>query len=188
MIPRFLEKYKKEIIPELSKKFAYKNPLQAPCLQKIVINMGVGAANQDIKILEQAMSDLSLIAGQKPVMTRSKKDISNFKIRKGLPVGCKVTLRGMRMYEFLDRLINVALPRIRDFRGVNPGSFDQKGNYSLGIKEQAIFPEIEIDKVSRTQGMDVTMTIRSGGAEESRELLRLFGMPFTKEKVESKNG
>lgn len=179
MIPRLLQKYKEEIVPELSKKFNYKNSLQAPCIKKIVLNMGVGAASQDIKILEQAVKELASIAGQKPTMTRSRKAIANFKIRKGIPIGCKVTLRGARMYEFLDRLVNVALPRIRDFRGVNPDSFDQKGSYSLGLKEQAMFPEVNIDKVTRTQGMDVIINIRSRAREESFELLRLLGMPFS---------
>ena len=181
MIPRLLEKYKKEIMPALSKKYNYKNALEAPCIKKIVINMGVGQASQDIKILEQAMADLAIIAGQKPAMTRSRKAIANFKIRKGIPIGCKVTLHGVRMYEFLDRLINVALPRIRDFRGVNANSFDQKGNYSLGLKDQSIFPEINIDKVARTQGMDVIIQMRSGSGEESYSLLKLFGMPFAGE-------
>ncbi len=179
MIPRLLQKYKDEIILELSKRYGYKNLLQAPRLQKIVVNMGVGAASQDIKILEQAMADLSLITGQRPAITRAKKSIANFKIRKGLPVGCKVTLRGARMYEFLDRLVNVSLPRIRDFRGVGADSFDKKGNYSLGLREQTIFPEIDIDKVSKIQGMDVVINIRSCSIEESYDLLKLFGMPFS---------
>ena len=180
MIPRLLQKYKEEIVPELTKKFGYKNSLQAPRLKKIVMNMGVGAASQDIKILEQAMADLSLITGQRPALTRARKSIANFKIRKGIPVGCKVTLRGARMYEFLDRLVNVALPRVRDFRGVSSNSFDKAGNYSLGLKEQTIFPEINIDKVTKAHGMDVIMNITSGSKEESYELLRLFGMPFAK--------
>lgn len=180
MTPRLLEKYKKEIVPELVRKFGYKNFLQAPCLNKIIINMGVGIASQDIKIVEQAMQELALISGQRPAITRAKKSIANFKIRKGIPVGCRVTLRGFRMYEFLDRLVSVALPRIRDFRGVNPDSFDQKGNYSFGITEQAIFPELDIDKITRTQGMDVIINIKSDSKEESYELLRLFGMPFSK--------
>ncbi|MFH1782321.1 MAG: 50S ribosomal protein L5 [Candidatus Omnitrophota bacterium] len=179
MTPRLLEKYRKDIVPELSKKFNYKNSLQAPCLKKIILNMGVGQATQDIKILENAMADLGTITGQKPAMTRAKKAIANFKIRKGVPVGCKVTLRGARMYEFLDRLINVALPRIRDFRGISSKSFDQKGNYSLGLKEQTIFPEIDIDKVKRPQGMDIIMNIKAHSKEESYELLKMFGMPFT---------
>lgn len=180
MIPRLLQKYKEDIIPEMMKRFGYKNSLQVPSIQKIVLNMGVGASIEDIKILEQAMSELTTIAGQKPAMTRARKSIANFKIRKGLPVGCKVTLRGIRMYEFLDRLVNVALPRIRDFRGVPSTSFDQKGNYSFGLKEQTIFPEINVDKVSRAQGMDVIINIRSNSKEESCDLLKLFGMPFAK--------
>jgi large subunit ribosomal protein L5 len=179
MVPRLLEQYRKNIVPELARKFGYKNVMQAPMLQKIVINMGVGAGAQDIKFVEQAMADMASIAGQKPVITRAKKSIANFKIRKGLPVGCKVTLRGNRMYEFLDRLLNVALPRIRDFRGVSPESFDHAGNYSLGIKEQSIFPEIDVDKVQKIQGMDVIINIRTKTKEESYELLKLFGMPFT---------
>ncbi len=179
MIPRLLQRYKEEIVPELSKQFGYKNSLEAPRLKKIVLNMGVGAGSQDIKILEQAMADLATITGQKPLMTRARKSIANFKIRKGLAVGCKVTLRGARMYEFLDRLINVVLPRIRDFRGVSPNSFDQKGNYSLGLAEQTIFPEINIDKVTRAQGMDIVINITSKSRGESYSLLKLFGMPFT---------
>lgn len=178
MIPRLLQKYKEEIVPELSRRFNYKNQLQAPRIIKVVINMGVGAASQDMKVMEQAMGDLSIISGQKPAVTRAKKAIATFKIRKGVPVGCKVTLRGARMYEFLDRFVNVALPRIRDFRGVSDSAFDERGNYSLGLKEQAIFPEIDIDKISRIQGMDVIINIRSGSKEESYELLKLLGMPF----------
>lgn len=180
MLPRLLQKYKEEIIPELSKKFGYKNSLQAPRLQKIVINMGVGAASQDIKFIEQAMADLSLISGQKPAITRAKKAIANFKIRKGIPIGCKVTLRGAKMYEFLDRLINIVLPRIRDFRGLSAESFDHAGNYSLGLNEQTIFPEIDVDKVARPQGMDVIINIKSASRDESYELLSLLGMPFVR--------
>jgi len=179
MLPRLLQKYKEEIVPELSRRFNYKNQLQAPCIIKVVINMGVGAASQDMKVMEQAMLDLSIISGQRPAITRAKKAIATFKIRKGVPVGCKVTLRGARMYEFLDRFVNVALPRIRDFRGVSDTAFDERGNYSLGLKEQAIFPEIDIDKISRIQGMDVIVNIRSNSKEESYELLKLLGMPFT---------
>src|SRR3989338_5889848 len=179
MIPRLLERYRKTIVPSLSKKFGYKNAMQAPRLQKIVINMGIGAGAQDIKIVEQAMADMGSIAGQKPVITRAKKAIANFKIRKGLPIGCKVTLRGNRMYEFLDRLLNIALPRIRDFRGMSPNSFDEEGNYSIGIKEQTIFPEIDVDKIQKIQGMDVIMNIKAKSREESYELLKLFGMPFS---------
>jgi large subunit ribosomal protein L5 len=181
MVPRLFKKYKEEIIPELMEKYGYKNFMQAPCIKKIVLNMGIGAGSQDIKIIEQAAAELALIAGQKPVITKAKKSIANFKIRKGVPVGCKVTLRGARMYEFLDRFINIALPRIRDFRGVPSGSFDEKGNYSLGIKEQMIFPEIDFDKITKVQGMDVVMTIKSRSREESYNLLKLLGMPFAGE-------
>jgi large subunit ribosomal protein L5 len=180
MTPRLLEHYRKTVIPELSKKFGYKNAMQAPRFKKIVINMGIGAGAQDIKFVEQAMADMGAIAGQKPVITRAKKAIANFKIRQGLPIGCKVTLRGNRMYEFLDRLLNVALPRIRDFRGMSPNSFDERGSYSIGIKEQSIFPEIDVDKVQKIQGMDIIMNIKSKSKEESYELLKLFGMPFSK--------
>ncbi|MBU1912545.1 MAG: 50S ribosomal protein L5 [Candidatus Omnitrophica bacterium] len=186
MTPRLLEQYRKTIIPELSKKFGYKNVMQAPRVLKIVINMGIGAGAQDIKFVEQGMADMGNIAGQKPVMTRAKKAIANFKIRQGLPIGCKVTLRGNRMYEFLDRLLNIALPRIRDFRGVSPDSFDQKGNYSIGIKEQSIFPEIDVDKVQKIQGMDIIMNIKSNSREESYELLKLFGMPFANKEKQGK--
>ena len=178
MTPRLLDLYRKTVIPELSKKFGYKNAMQAPRFKKIVINMGIGSGAQDIKFVEQAMADMGAIAGQKPVITRAKKAIANFKIRQGLPIGCKVTLRGNRMYEFLDRLLNIALPRIRDFRGMSPNSFDEGGNYSIGIKEQSIFPEIDVDKVQKIQGMDIIMNIRSKSKEESYELLKLFGMPF----------
>jgi len=180
MVPRLQNKYKEEIVPKLKEKFGYKNSLEVPSIKKIVLNMGVGLGSQDIKILEQAMSELAAITGQKPAMTRARKSVANFKIRKGVPVGCKVTLRRTKMYEFMDRLINVALPRIRDFRGVPANSFDQKGNYSLGITEQAIFPEINVDKITRQQGMDIVINIKSKSKEESLELLRLFGMPFQK--------
>jgi len=180
MTPRLLDLYRKTVIPELSKKFGYKNAMQAPRFKKIVINMGIGSGAQDIKFVEQAMADMGAIAGQKPVITRAKKAIANFKIRQGLPIGCKVTLRGNRMYEFLDRLLNIALPRIRDFRGMSPNSFDEGGNYSIGIKEQSIFPEIDVDKVQKIQGMDIIMNIKSKSKEESYELLKLFGMPFGK--------
>lgn len=182
MTPRLLEKYRKQTIPELVKKFGYKNVLQAPSIKKVVINMGIGAASQDVKILEQAMAELALIVGQKPVITRAKKAIANFKIRQGSPVGCKVTLRGKKMYEFLDRLLNVALPRIRDFRGVPSDSFDDAGNYSLGIKEHTIFPEIDVEKVSKIQGMDIIINIRTNSKEESFELLKILGMPFSSNK------
>lgn len=179
MIPRLLERYRKEIIPAMQQRFGYKSPMEAPRIKKIVVNMGVGEAIADIKILDKAQEELSLITGQKPLARRAKQAIANFKIRKGLPIGCKVTLRAKIMYEFLDRLINVALPRIRDFRGVSADSFDNDGNYSLGIKEQSIFPEIDIDRIQRVQGMDVTIVIDGKPAkEEAYELLRLFGMPF----------
>ncbi|MFH2144460.1 MAG: 50S ribosomal protein L5 [Candidatus Omnitrophota bacterium] len=178
MIPRLLEKYRDKIVPEMIKSFSFTSKMQVPRLEKIVINMGVGKAHEDIKLLEAAMQDLALIAGQKPVITRSKKAIANFKIRKGLPVGCKVTLRKTKMYEFLDRLINVTLPRIRDFRGVSADSFDKAGNYALGITEQSIFPEIEIDKIKQVQGMDIIIVTNARKKEYAKELLRLFGMPF----------
>jgi len=178
MTPRLLDQYRKIIIPELSKKFGYKNTMQAPRIQKIVLNMGIGSGSQDIKFVEQGLADMMALSGQKPVITRAKKAIANFKIRQGLPIGCKVTLRGNRMYEFLDRFLNMALPRIRDFRGTSPDSFDESGNYSIGIKELSIFPEIDVDKVQKIQGMDIIMNIKSDSKEESRELLRLFGMPF----------
>jgi large subunit ribosomal protein L5 len=170
--------YKKEIIPQLAKKFGYKNALQAPKLRKIVVNMGVGKGAEDIKIVETAQQELTLITGQKAVITRAKKAISNFKIRDNSPVGCKVTLRKRVMYEFLERLLRVALPRIRDFRGVSPRGFDEAGNYTFGIQEQNIFPEIETDRVTRVQGMDITFVMDARSKAESYELLALFGMPF----------
>lgn len=179
--PRLSEKYKKDVVPQLTKKFAYKNVFQVPCLRKIVVNMGVGKGAEDIKILEAAIADLTTIVGQKPVITRAKKAIATFKIREGSPVGCKVTLRGVRMYEFFDRLVNVALPRIRDFRGVPADSFDGNGNYALGLHEQTIFPEIEYDKIQRAQGMDIIIVTTAKSADEARELLQLLGMPFKKQ-------
>lgn len=179
MVPRLQEKYRNEIIPALIEKFNLKNRLAAPRLEKIVINMGLGEALGDIKILEKAMEEIGLITGQKPIMRRAKKAISNFKIKQGSPIGCKVTLRRAMMYEFMDRLINIALPRIRDFRGVSPNSFDRKGNYTLGIQDQTIFPEIDYDRVSRVQGMDITFVIKNvKSIEQAHELLRSFGMPF----------
>jgi len=179
MTPRLLEKYRNEIIPKMMEAFSFKNRLAVPRLEKIVVNMGVGEALQDIKILEKAMEELGQITGQKPILRRAKKAIANFKIRKDLPIGCKVTLRRTIMYEFLDRLISIALPRIRDFRGISPDSFDEAGNYTLGITEQSIFPEIDYDKVSRMQGMDITLVIKNvKSKEQARELLKLFGMPF----------
>jgi len=179
MVPRLLEKYRNEVVPQMMQKFNLKNRLAVPRLEKIVVNMGVGEALQDIKILEKAMEELSIITGQRPILIRAKKAISNFKIKQGSPIGCKVTLRRTMMYEFMDRLINVAIPRIRDFRGVSAGSFDKAGNYTLGLTEQNIFPEIEFDKVSRTQGMDITFVIKNSKIKErAQELLKLFGMPF----------
>ena len=178
MVPRLKEKYIKEIAPSLMKDFNFKNPMQIPKLSKIVVNMGVGEAVQDIKTLDRAVEDLTIITGQKPVIRKAKKSISNFKLRAGMPVGCKVTLRGERMYEFLDRLLNFAIPRIRDFRGVPGRSFDGHGNYTLGIKEQIIFPEIDYDKIDKIRGMDITFVIRTNTDEEAKALLKAFGMPF----------
>lgn len=180
MTPRLLERYRNEIVPQMMQSFNIKNKYAVPHLEKIVVNMGVGEALTDIKILEKSMEELATITGQRPVMRRGKKAIANFKIRKGNPVGCKVTLRRAMMYEFMDRLINVAVPRIRDFRGVSSESFDRAGNYTLGIIEQTIFPEVEYDRISRTQGMDITFVIKNAKSnEQARELLKLFGMPFT---------
>ncbi len=175
---RLKEYYRKEVIPLLSKKFGYKNPWEAPRLDKIVINMGVGDAIQNPKLLDAAVDDLTLIAGQRPVITRAKKSISNFRLRAGMAIGCKVTLRGERMYEFWDRLVNVAIPRIRDFRGLLVKSFDGRGNYTLGIKEQVIFPEINYDKVEKLRGMDITIATTARTDEEALELLGALGMPF----------
>lgn len=177
-VPRLLEKYRKAIAAELSKKFGYSNPMQAPRLTKVVLNMGVGQGAGDIKVVEQAAAEMAVIAGQKPVITKAKKAISNFKIKEGQPVGVKVTLRRYRMYEFLDRLINIAMPRIRDFRGVDPRGFDQGGNFAMGLNEQLIFPEIEYDKVTRTQGMDVVICTTAKTRDEAFELLKALGMPF----------
>lgn len=177
---RLKDFYKNEVVPGMTKKFAYKNQMEVPKLEKIVINMGVGEAKDNIKVLETAIKDLEIIAGQKPVITKAKKSVANFKIREGMSIGCKVTLRGEKMYEFADRLINLALPRVRDFRGVNPNAFDGRGNYSLGIKEQLIFPEIEYDKVDKVRGMDIIFVTTADTDEEARELLTLFGMPFRK--------
>ena len=180
MSSRLKEMYQNEIVPALTKKFGYKNIMQVPKLDKIVVNMGVGEAKENAKLLESAMKDLEIITGQKPIMTTAKKSIANFKIREGMKIGCKVTLRGDRMYEFLDRLVNLSLPRVRDFRGVNPNSFDGRGNYALGIREQLIFPEIEYVKIDKTRGMDVIIVTTAKTDEEARELLTLFNMPFSK--------
>ncbi|RJP28879.1 MAG: 50S ribosomal protein L5 [Candidatus Omnitrophota bacterium] len=179
MTPRLLIRYRDEIIPEMMKVFSIKNKYAVPRVDKIVVNMGVGEAIQDVKLLEKSMDELAVIVGQKPVIRRAKKAISNFKIKQNQAVGCKVTLRKNIMYEFMDRLINVAMPRIRDFRGISDTSFDRAGNYTLGLTEQNIFPEIDYDKITRTQGMDITFVIKnSKSKEQSKELLKLFGMPF----------
>ncbi|MFZ5641736.1 MAG: 50S ribosomal protein L5 [Bacillota bacterium] len=175
---RLKEKYVNEIAGKLKEKFGYKNVMQIPKLEKVVINMGVGEAIQNAKAIDAAVGDLSLITGQKPVVTRAKKSIAGFKLRAGMPIGCKVTLRGDRMYEFVDKLLNVALPRVRDFRGVSPKSFDGRGNYTLGIREQLIFPEVEYDKIDKIRGMDIIFVTNAKNDEEARELLRELGMPF----------
>jgi large subunit ribosomal protein L5 len=182
MRPRLQEKYFEKIVPAMQEKFGIKNVLSVPRLEKIVINMGVGKAIGDMKILENAMADLATITGQKPMMTRSKKAISNFKLRENLPIGCKVTLRRARMYEFMDRLVSICLPRLRDFNGVSAKSFDGKGNFSLGISDQAIFPEIETGRILNPQGMDITFVFNAGPKEYTQELLILFGVPFKKRK------
>jgi large subunit ribosomal protein L5 len=179
-LTRLKETYLNEIIDGMTKKFGYKNVMQVPKLDKIVINMGVGEAKENSKLLDSAIKDLETIAGQKAIVTKSKKSIANFKLRAGMPIGCKVTLRGEKMYEFADRLINLALPRVRDFRGVSSNSFDGRGNYALGIKEQVIFPEIEYDKIDKVRGMDIIFVTTAKSDEEARELLTLFGMPFKK--------
>ncbi len=181
MSSRLKETYRNEIVDALMKKFGYKNIMQVPKIEKIVINMGIGEAKENVKILDAAASDLATITGQKPVITKAKRSIANFKIREGMPIGCKVTLRGDKMYEFIDRLINLALPRVRDFRGVNPNAFDGRGNYALGIKEQLIFPEIEYDKIDKIRGMDIIFVTTAKTDEEARELLAQFNMPFAKQ-------
>ena len=178
--PRLKEKYTKEIVPALEKQLGITNINQVPRLTKIVVNMGVGDAKDNSKILDAAVKDMEIITGQKAVITKAKKSVANFKLREGMAIGCKTTLRGEKMYEFADRLINLALPRVRDFRGVNPNAFDGRGNYALGLKEQLIFPEIEYDKVEKVRGMDVIFVTTAKTDEEARELLRLFGMPYAK--------
>ena len=175
---RLFEKYKSEVVKGLTEKFAYKNVMQVPKLEKIVINMAVGDAVGNAKALESAMADLTTIAGQKPIVTRAKKSLAAWKLRQGMAIGCKVTLRGKRMYEFLDKFMNIALPRVRDFRGVNRNSFDGRGNYALGVKEQLIFPEIEYDKIDKISGMDIIIVTTAKTDEEAREFLSLMGMPF----------
>ena len=177
---RLKDQYQNEIVDAMIKKFGYKNIMEVPKLDKVVINMGVGEAKDNAKLLESAIADMEKIAGQKAVVTRAKNSVANFKIREGMPIGCKVTLRGEKMYEFVDRLVNLALPRVRDFRGVNPNAFDGRGNYALGIKEQLIFPEIEYDKVDKVRGMDVIFVTTAKTDEEARELLTQFNMPFAK--------
>ena len=177
---RLKEQYQNEIVDAMIKKFGYKNIMEVPKLDKVVINMGVGEAKDNAKLLESAIADMEKIAGQKAVVTRAKNSVANFKIREGMPIGCKVTLRGEKMYEFVDRLINLSLPRVRDFRGVNPNAFDGRGNYALGIKEQLIFPEVEYDKVDKVRGMDIIFVTTANTDEEARELLKLFNMPFAK--------
>ena len=177
---RLKDLYKDEIVDAMIKKFGYKNIMEVPKLDKIVINMGVGEAKENAKVLDSAVKDLETITGQKVVLTRAKNSVANFKIREGMPIGCKTTLRGEKMYDFMDRLVNLALPRVRDFRGVSADSFDGRGNYALGVKEQLIFPEIEYDKVEKVRGMDVIVVTTAKTDEEARELLSLFGMPFAK--------
>ena len=177
---RLKEQYQNEIIDAMIKKFGYKNIMEVPKLDKVFINMGVGEAKDNAKLLDAAIADMEKITGQKAVVCKAKKSVANFKIREGMPIGCKVTLRGEKMYEFVDRLVNLALPRVRDFRGVNPNAFDGRGNYALGIKEQLIFPEIEYDKVDKVRGMDIIFVTTAKTDEEARELLTQFNMPFTK--------
>ncbi|MAF32175.1 MAG: 50S ribosomal protein L5 [Magnetococcales bacterium] len=184
MATRMREIYENQVKKELQAKFGYKNVMQLPKLEKIVLNMGVGKATQDKKLIDGAVKDMTAIAGQAPVVTKARKSIAAFKLREGMPIGCKVTLRGERMYEFLDRLITIALPRVRDFEGVSTKSFDKQGNYALGIKEQIIFPEIDYDQIDQIRGMDIIICTTANTAEEGRELLRAFGMPFKKTNAE----
>lgn len=179
MAARLKEKYTQEVAQAMMQKFGYKSVMEIPKIEKVIINMGVGEAVGNPKVLDAAVSDMTLIAGQKPVVTRAKKSIAAFKIREGMPIGAKVTMRGERMYQFLDKLFNISLPRVRDFRGVSPKAFDGRGNYTLGVKEQLIFPEIEYDKVDKIRGMDIIIVTTAKTDEEARELLRLMGMPFS---------
>jgi len=178
MAARLKERYLDEVVPQLRKTFGYQNPTEVPRVEKVIVNMGVGEAIQNAKILDSAVSELSLITGQKPLVTKSKKSIANFKLRAGMSIGCKVTLRKDRMYEFLDRLVNVALPRVRDFKGVSPNAFDGRGNYTLGVREQTIFPEIHYSKIEKIRGMNITIVTDAKTDEEGRELLKKMGMPF----------
>jgi large subunit ribosomal protein L5 len=184
--PRLKADYEDRIVKAMTEKFGYKNRLQVPRLDKIVVNMGVGEATQDKKKVEQAAGEMELISGQKPVITKAKKSIAQFKLREGMPIGCKVTLRRDRMFEFLDRLVTIALPRVRDFRGLNPKSFDGRGNYAMGLKEQIVFPEINYDQIDKVRGMDIIVTTTARTDEEARELLRLFNFPFPAEETEAK--
>ncbi len=172
------QKYEEEVLPALMERFSYKNVMQVPRLEKVVVNMGIGEGKENPKLLEAAAADMALVTGQKPVITKAKNSIASFKLREGMSIGCKVTLRGKTMYDFVTKLINVALPRVRDFRGISPKSFDGRGNYSLGLREQIIFPEIDYDKVEKIQGMDITIVTTANNDEEARELLKLLGMPF----------
>ncbi len=181
MTPRLWKQYKEEIVPKMAETFAFKNTLRVPRLEKIVVNMGVGEGVADAKAIQAAQDDLAIITGQRPSVTKAKKSVAAFKVRQGMAVGCKVTLRGKMMYEFLDRLINIVLPRIKDFRGLSPDSFDGHGNYSFGLEEQVVFPEIDIDNVYRVQGMDITLVTNQDSDQEARELLRLFGFPFQRQ-------
>ncbi|MBP7176659.1 MAG: 50S ribosomal protein L5 [Thermoclostridium sp.] len=179
-MPRMIDKYNKEVAPALKDKFQYTTPMQTPKLVKVVVNMGVGDVKENAKALEAAVGELAKISGQKPVITKAKKSVANFKLREGMNIGCKVTLRGERMYEFVDKLFNIALPRVRDFRGINANSFDGRGNFSMGVKEQLIFPEIDIDKVEKVRGMDITFVTTAKTDEEAKELLALLGLPFSR--------
>ena len=177
---RLHEKYKAEIAPALMQKFGYKSPMQIPKLEKVVINIGLGEAKDNAKVIEAACGDLAKITGQKPIVTKARKSVANFKIREGMSIGCKVTLRSEKMYEFVDKLFNVALPRVRDFRGINPNGFDGRGNYALGLKEQLIFPEIEYDKIDKIRGMDINFVTTAASDEEAKEMLTLMGAPFAR--------
>lgn len=178
MTPRLREKYENEVVPAMREKFGYKSVMQVPKIEKVVVNMGCGDAKDNSKLLDAAVSDLTLISGQKAIVTKAKKSVANFKIREGMPLGCKVTLRSTKMYEFVDRLVNVALPRVRDFKGVSGKAFDGRGNYSLGVKEQLMFPEVEYDKIEKLRGMDIIFVTTAKTDEEAKELLKLLGMPF----------
>lgn len=178
MISRLHERYRNDVIPALMKRFGYKNPMAVPRLAKVVVNIGLGEASQNIKLLDVAAAELAQIAGQKPIITRAKKSIANFKIRKGMPIGCCVTLRGQRMYEFMDRLCNIVLPRVRDFKGLPPNAFDGRGNYTLGLRDQLVFPEIDYTRVDKIRGMNITLTTTAHSDEEGRELLKLLGVPL----------